>query len=151
MDFFTNPQFQVVLQLILAVVLGALIGLEREYNKKEAGMRTYSLVCLGSTLFTILGFMGFQMVKGTAGVSFDPSRVVQAVAVGIGFLGAGLIIFEKFHTRGLTSAAGLWLTAAVGVALGIQLYFIAIISSVLAIIVLAGFGAIENKLVGPKE
>ena len=80
---FDVPQLQIFYQLTLAVILGGLIGLEREYRRKEAGLRTYALVSLGSALFTIIGIEVFKSFAGVAGVSFDPSRVIQAVAIGI--------------------------------------------------------------------
>jgi len=150
MDFSFNPQLQIFFQLLLATFLGLLIGLEREYKRKEAGMRTFALVCLGAALFTILGFETFQKVIGKTGISFDPSRVIQAVSMGIGFLGAGLIIFRQSHLEGLTTAAGLWLVAAIGIAVGIKLYFIAIFTSLLAIGILSGVRLIEEKILGTK-
>lgn len=149
-DFFANPQLQVLFQLLLATFLGGLVGLEREYRRREAGMRTYALVCLGATLFTILAFEGFQKVVGNVGISFDPSRVIQAVAVGIGFLGAGLIIVRKLRVEGLTTAAGLWVVAAIGLAIGIKLYFIAVFTSFLATGILSGLRLFEEKVLGTK-
>ena len=151
MDFYFNPQLQLFFQLLLAAFLGVLIGLEREYKRKEAGMRTYALVCLGATLFTILSLKLFEQVIGNPGVSFDPSRVVNAVAVGIGFLGGGLIILRKLHIEGLTTAAGLWLTAAVGLAVGARLYFVAIFTSFLVIGILSGLRLLEEKFFGTKR
>lgn len=152
MDFFVNinPQLQVFFQLLLAAFLGALIGLEREYKRKEAGMRTFALVCLGATLFAILAFETFQSVAGDVGISFDPSRMIQAVAVGIGFLGGGLIILRRFHVEGLTTAAGLWVAAAVGIAIGVKLYFVAIFSCFVVIGILSGLRLIEEKFLGTK-
>lgn len=104
------------LRLLLALVLGGIIGLEREYRSKEAGFRTHFLVCLGSALFCLVSQYGFgEMTK-------DVSRVAAQVVSGIGFLGAGTIIFQKNVVRGLTTAAGLWVTAAIGLACGTGLY-----------------------------
>lgn len=138
-------QIQIIFQLVLAVVFGAVIGLEREYKRKEAGFQTYSLVTLGSCLFTILGFEFFNFFSNKAGISFDPSRIIQAVAIGIGFIGAGVIIYRQLQVEGITTAAGLWCAAAIGVAIGAQLYFLALLTTVLAVIVLIGFGEIERK------
>jgi putative Mg2+ transporter-C (MgtC) family protein len=149
-DFWANPQLQIIFQLLLAALLGGLIGLEREYKRKEAGVRTFALVCLGATLFTILGFETFQKVSGNVGISFDPSRVIQAVAVGVGFLGGGLIILRRFHIEGLTTAAGLWLVAGVGVAIGVKLYLVAVFTSFLAIGILSGVRLIEERFLGTK-
>lgn len=137
--------FQLFFQLILAAFLGCFIGLEREIRKKEAGMRTYSLVCLGSALFSILAFEIFNQLNSNPGISFDPSRVIQAVAVGIGFLGAGIIIFREQHVEGLTTAAGLWVVAAIGVAIGSGFYFIAISTALIAMVILSILRITEEK------
>lgn len=139
-----DVQVQLILQLALAVVLGAVLGLEREYKNKGAGLQTYSLVSLGSCLFTILGFELFNSFKGEMGISFDPSRIILAVATGIGFIGAGVIIYRQFYVEGITTAAGLWCSAAIGVAIGTKLYFLAILTTILAIVILFGFGELER-------
>jgi putative Mg2+ transporter-C (MgtC) family protein len=131
-----------LLKLVLAVVLGSIIGLEREYSGKEAGLRTYALVTLGSALFTILGREGF---------SGDPTRVIQAVAIGVGFLGAGIIIDRRSHVQGLTSAAGLWTAAAVGIAIGSGFYWAAIFTTALVVIIISGFRAVEEKILKTKK
>jgi putative Mg2+ transporter-C (MgtC) family protein len=108
--------------------LGGLIGLEREYRAKEAGFRTHFLVALGSTLFCIVSQYGF-------GIDLkDSSRVAAQVVSGIGFLGAGTIIFQKNVVRGLTTAAGLWVTAAIGLACGTGMYVAAIITTVMVLL-----------------
>jgi len=136
---------QVIFQLVLALVLGAAIGLEREFKRKGAGFQTYSLVTLGSCLFTIIGFELFIFFTSKAGISFDPSRIIQAVAVGIGFIGAGVIIYRQPKIEGITTAAGLWCSAAIGVAVGAKLYFLAVITALLAVFVLIVFGEVERK------
>lgn len=136
---------QIIFQLILAIVLGALLGLEREYRRKEAGFRTYSLVTLGTSLFTILGLEFFNLFAGKSGVSFDPSRIIMAIALGIGFIGGGVIILKEHRIEGLTTAAGLWCAAAIGVAIGANFYFLALLTTILAIIILIVFGKIERK------
>ncbi len=139
---------QILLKVVLAVVLGGLIGIEREYKKKEAGLQTYSLVTLGACVFTVIANNIFYLFEGSRGVSFDPSRVVVAVATGIGFIGAGVIIYRRFKVEGLTTAAGLWTSAAIGVALGAGFYFLALVSTVLAVLVLFVLGKIEHKYFG---
>jgi putative Mg2+ transporter-C (MgtC) family protein len=139
---------EVILQLILSVILGGAVGLEREYKRREAGLRTYALVSLGSAFFTIIAFEVFQIFLGQPGVLLDPLRVIQAVAMGIGFIGAGLIIFREKHVEGLTTAAGLWVAAAIGVAVGVKLYFPAIFVTFLAIEILAGLRLVEEKVFG---
>ena len=103
-------------RLLVAGVLGALVGIDREYRAKEAGFRTHFLVALGSALFMIVSKYGFEDILGKEGVGLDPSRIASQVVTGIGFLGAGTIIIQKLFVRGLTTAAGIWTTAAVGLA-----------------------------------
>lgn len=149
MDYF-NQQFPTIIQIVLAVVLGSIVGLEREYRKKEAGLRTYSLVCLGSALFTIIGFELAERFNGSSIISIDPTRVIQAVAVGIGFIGGGLIIYRQFHVEGLTTAAGLWVVSAIGIAVGAELYSAAIFVTILSVIILLYLKVIEEKFFGKK-
>jgi len=137
---------QVVFQLFLATILGALLGLERELKKKEAGLQTYSLVTLGSCLFAILAFSHFNLMKGQVGLDFDPSRVIQAIAIGIGFIGAGSVFKGRSFIEGLTTAAGLWVAAGIGIAVGTEFYFLALVTTLLALIILAGLGWIETKV-----
>jgi putative Mg2+ transporter-C (MgtC) family protein len=140
-----TDQLQIIFQLLLAAFLGGLVGLEREYKRKEAGLRTYSLVCLGATLFTLIALEGFQFLWEKPGVNFDPSRLIQAIAIGIGFIAGGLIIYRQFHIEGLTTAAGLWVVSAIGIAVGAKLYFEAIFVSLVSIAILAGLRIIEEK------
>jgi len=114
--------------------MGAAIGVEREYHAKEAGIRTHLLVAVGSCLFMILSAYGFDAFLAKDHVSFDPSRIASQVVTGIGFIGAGTIIFQKQMVRGLTTAAGLWVTAAIGLACGAGMYMIALISTALVLI-----------------
>lgn len=111
MDFF--------LRLLVAGALGVLIGLEREYRAKEAGYRTHFLVALGSALIMIVSQYGFRdVLQLGANVRFDPARLAAQVVTGIGFIGAGTIILQKQVVRGLTTAAGIWATAGIGLAVG---------------------------------
>ena len=96
-------------RLLVAGVLGAIIGLDREYRAKEAGFRTHFLVALGSALFMIVSKYGFWDILGDTGIGLDPSRIAAQVVSGIGFLGAGTIIIQKLFVRGLTTAAGIYL------------------------------------------
>lgn len=129
-----------VTRLLMATALGALIGVEREYHAKEAGVRTHLLVAVGSCLFMILSAYGFDAFLDQDHVSFDPSRIAAQVVTGIGFLGAGTIILQKQVVRGLTTAAGVWVTAAIGLACGIGMYLIAAVTTV---IVIASLGLIN--------
>ena len=119
---------ELTIRLSFALLLGGAIGIEREYRAKEAGFRTHFLVALGSALFCIVSQYGF-------GVDLkDSSRVAAQVVSGIGFLGAGTIIFQKNVVRGLTTAAGLWVTAAIGLASGTGMYVAAIITTVMVLL-----------------
>jgi len=148
MDCLAN--FQIIFQLFLAAFLGGLVGLEREYKRKEAGLRTYTLVALGSALFTIISFEAFKFFSGKIGVEFDPSRIIGQIVLGVGFLGAGVIIFREARIEGLTTAAGFWVVAAIGAAVGIGFYFPAIFVTFLAILILAGLRLVEEKIFGTK-
>lgn len=120
--------------MMAATAMGAAIGIEREYHAKEAGLRTHLLVALGSCLFMLLSAYGFDAVLGHDHVSYDPSRIASQVVTGIGFIGAGTIILQKQVVRGLTTAAGLWVTAAIGLACGNGMYLIAAITTVIVLI-----------------
>lgn len=124
----TQHLLTVSVRLIVAMALGGLVGLEREYRAKDAGFRTHFLVALGSALFTLISIYGF-----TEGVK-DTSRVAAQVVSGIGFLGAGIIVFQRNVIRGLTTAAGLWVTAAIGMACGVGQYFMAVLVTVLMLV-----------------
>jgi putative Mg2+ transporter-C (MgtC) family protein len=128
-----------ILRLSLATLLGAVIGFEREYHAKEAGVRTHLLVALGACLFMILSAYGFDFMLDRDHVSFDPSRIASQVVTGIGFIGAGTIIFQKNTIRGLTTAAGVWVTAAIGLACGGGLYTLALASTLMVLLGLEAF------------
>ena len=129
--------YEFVLRLFVAAILGGVIGLEREYRAKEAGFRTHFLVALGSGLFMILSQFGFDGVLGNyEQVSLDPSRIASQVVTGIGFIGAGTIIFQKHVVRGLTTAAGLWVTSAIGMTAGAGMYVLSFAATVLVLLCL---------------
>lgn len=110
--------WELVLRLAVAAILGALVGLERERLEWAAGMRTHALVSLGSALFMVVSIFGFSDILNEQHVILDPSRVAAQVASGIGFIGAGTIIFRREVVKGLTTAASIWAVAAVGLAVG---------------------------------
>ncbi len=149
MNFLNNPQFQIFLQLILATLLGAIVGLEREYKRRAAGLRTYSLVSLGAALFTILGLKAAEMYIdfNNSSLGIDPSRIIGQIVLGIGFLGAGLIIIRESRVEGLTTAAGLWVVAAVGAAVGVKLYLIAFFAAFLTLGILSVLRIVEEKFI----
>jgi len=127
---------EVLLRLALAAVLGAAIGVERELREREAGLRTHLLVSVGSALFTIVSAYGFRefLVNGGSVVRADPTRIAAQIVTGIGFLGAGAIIRQGLSVRGLTTAATLWVVAAIGMAAGAGYYSAAAITTVLVIL-----------------
>lgn len=145
MGFLANKEL--LLRLLISAVLGSMIGLERELRAKEAGLRTHFLVTLGSALFMIISQYGFQASVGTAGLrGADQARVAAQIVSGIGFLGAGTIIMQKRVIRGLTTAAGLWVSAAIGMAVGGGLYLIAIAATILTLIGLELFGYLFRNI-----
>ena len=124
-----------IFRAFIAALLGGMIGFEREYRAKEAGLRTHFLVAMGSALFMIVSQYGFNAVLGTS-ITLDPSRVAAQVVSGIGFIGAGTIIFQKHVIKGLTTAAGLWVTSAIGLACGSGLYLLSVASTLLVLLCL---------------
>lgn len=125
--------FDFIFRLLIAGILGAVIGLDREYRAKEAGYRTHFLVSLGSALIMIVSQYGFQEIIKESSVTLDPSRVAAQVVSGIGFIGAGTIIFQKQIVRGLTTAAGIWTAAGIGLAIGAGMYIIGIAATLLTL------------------
>jgi putative Mg2+ transporter-C (MgtC) family protein len=140
------PEHQIILRLVVAAVLGSIVGIERERLNWVAGLRTHMLVCVGSALFMIVSFCGFADVLTKDHVGLDPSRVAAQVVSGIGFLGAGTIIFRQKIVRGLTTAASLWTVAAIGLAVGGGLYVAASTTTLLVVLILAGLKPIERRL-----
>jgi putative Mg2+ transporter-C (MgtC) family protein len=136
---------ELIIRLLLASLFGAFIGLERERKNWTAGMRTHMMVCVGSCLIMIVSAFGFSDVLGEEHVTLDPSRVAAQVISGIGFIGAGTILFLKQGTiRGLTTASGLWTVAAIGLATGGGMYFAAAATTFIALIILWALQPIER-------
>ena len=140
-------ELECILRIFVAALLGGIIGLEREYRAKEAGFRTHFLVALGSALFMIVSAYGFEGAMLTPEHRWDVSRVASQVVSGIGFIGAGTIIFHKSENvvRGLTTAAGLWVTAAIGLACGGGMYVLSIASTFLVLVGLEAFNFFLHK------
>ncbi len=134
-------EYEFILRIFTAAILGGLIGLEREYRSKEAGFRTHFLVALGAALFMIVSAYGFDDVHMSEAHRWDVSRIASQVVSGIGFIGAGTIIFRKSENMvsGLTTAAGVWVVAAIGLACGGGMYKLAIASTLLVLIGLEAF------------
>ncbi|EEM1821120.1 MgtC/SapB family protein [Salmonella enterica subsp. enterica] len=134
-----------LLRIALAGFLGGLIGLERQLRAKEAGLRTHILVGIGSALFMIVSKYGFDDILSESHVALDPSRIAAQVVSGMGFLGAGTIIIQKQIVKGLTTAAGMWVTAAIGLVIGSGLYEIGIFGTILTLIVLEVFRQLSQR------
>jgi putative Mg2+ transporter-C (MgtC) family protein len=138
-----NPELSIGLEVELAVrltaglILGAIIGFERELHRQPAGFRTHSLVALGAALFTIVSAYGFS------GPMVDPTRIAAQIVSGIGFIGAGTILQHRGNIRGLTTAASLWSVAAIGTAAGAGLIVMAVVGTILILVVLAVLDRIE--------
>jgi len=141
--------FEIVFRLFAALLAGGLIGLERSHRGRPAGFRTHALVCLASGLLMLVTVYETHWVaKAAAGtnVVIDPTRMAQGIMTGIGFLGAGAIIKEGFSVRGLTTAASIWITAAIGVLIGVGFYSAAMIGTALALGTLSLFRWVEAHL-----
>lgn len=133
----------ILLRMILAIIVGGMIGLERQIDRKPAGLRTHMLVSLGAAIFVISGLSNVPAASG------DYTRIIQGITTGVGFLGAGEIISRsdrrKIQVRGLTSAAAIWVSAALGVAIGAGLWFVGVAGAVLTLFVLWGVKQFETR------
>jgi putative Mg2+ transporter-C (MgtC) family protein len=127
----------ILAQIVVAAALGAAVGAEREINSRPAGLRTHMLVCVGAAIFTLVG----AQIGGT-----DPTRIAAGVVTGIGFIGGGAIVREGITARGLTTAASLWVTAAIGVAIGLRAWSAGVIGTVTALVVLYVVRMMEHTL-----
>lgn len=142
-----TPEWVIALRLGLACLLGGLIGLEREIGNHDAGLRTHILVALASCVFTLVAWEIYQHIRAIEQpATGDPVRIIEAVTAGAGFLAAGIIFQSGAKVHGLTTGAGVWTAAAIGVACGSGAYAIAGITTALVLIVLFGLGAIKKKM-----
>ena len=139
--FDMNPEIEYIMRLVIAGLVGGAIGFERELRAKEAGLRTHFLVALGSALFMIISKYAFLDSE-----RFDAARVAAQVVSGIGFIGAGTIIFQKNSVKGLTTAAGMWVTAAIGLACGAGMYWAALSASAFTILCLEAMHFAHRKM-----
>jgi putative Mg2+ transporter-C (MgtC) family protein len=121
-------EYEAIIKIIIAAILGGLIGLQRELDQEAAGLRTHMLVCIGATLFTIVSL--YSSYVG------DPTRIASGIVTGIGFLGAGTIFKDNNKIRGLTTAADLWVIASIGMAIGFGYYGLGIISTIIILVIL---------------
>ena len=140
-------RYQLVLRLVLAAALGGMIGLEREHSGKPAGFRTNLLICLGAALITEVSYMVAQDGHNLWGATSDPGRIAAQVVSGIGFLGAGTILRNRGNVQGLTTAATLWVVAAIGMAVGARAYLAAMVSTSLVMMALMLLGRVEDHLI----
>lgn len=144
-----NINVQITVHLLAAILAVGVIGLERSYHGRPAGFRTHTLVCLASSLLMLVTMFQWQWLPaGTSmeTVRTDPTRMAQGIMTGIGFLGAGVIFKEGLSVRGLTTSASIWMTAAIGILIGIGFYFPAILATVLTLGTLSVFRWFERKL-----
>ncbi|RKN71836.1 MgtC/SapB family protein [Paenibacillus ginsengarvi] len=144
-------ELQLSLRLVLALVFGGLVGIEREQNNHPAGFRTHILVCLGACLIMLLSIYGFSQFADEPNVRLDPARLAAQVITGIGFLGAGTIIFNGNSISGLTTAASLWVVAAIGLATGAGFYYSAVLTTVFVLLSLWILNKVEKKWLGGKR
>ena len=137
-----------LIRLLAAVLAGGIIGLERTYHGRPAGFRTHTLVCMASSLLMLLTIYQWQLLKDVPieTIRIDPTRMAQGIMTGIGFLGAGVIMREQLTIRGLTTAASIWITASIGIIIGMGFYGPGVMATVLAVGVLSTFRWIESKM-----
>ena len=138
-------EWVVVFRLVFAAVLSGMIGFEREFHGRAAGFRTHILLCIGSTLVMLTSMHIFDVYYGK--VAVDPARIAAGVVTGIGFLGAGTIMHSRSAVRGLTTAASLWVVAALGLAVGSGMYFGAVVTTILTVITLYLFSRVEHVMI----
>lgn len=143
------PQHIIAIRLLIAAVLGAMIGFERQWHTAEAGLRTHILIAVAAALFTILAFEIYHTLPmGDGQGRADPIRAVEAVTAGIAFLGAGAIFRNGGGVQGLTTGAGMWLAGAVGLATALGHYVIAAGTALLAVLVLAALRVLSHRVIG---
>jgi putative Mg2+ transporter-C (MgtC) family protein len=144
----SNEYAEMALHLVIALAAGGIIGLERSYHGRPAGFRTHALVCVASTVLMILTVYHVKWFEASflERVTIDPTRMAQGIMTGIGFLGAGVIMKEGLTVRGLTTAASIWITAAIGILIGVGFYFPAGVATALTLIVLSVFRWIERRM-----
>ena len=144
----SDVYIQILLRLVAALAAGAIIGLERSFRGRAAGFRTHALVCVASSLLMLITVYEQEWFTSTEGIHgvIDPTRMAQGIMTGIGFLGAGVIVKEGLTVRGLTTAASIWVTAAIGILTGIGFYFAAGIGVVLTLGTLSVFRWIEGRM-----
>ncbi len=153
LDFWSSSALQVNLVIFLnlfgALLLGCLVGYERAYNGRAAGMRTYGLVCMASAALTVIAGFPLSWYAGHGMPSIagnDPTRIIQGIVTGVGFLGAGVIMKEGMSITGLTTAASIWASSAIGIMVGVGFYAAAIMLTLLSALCMLGLGRLESRL-----
>jgi putative Mg2+ transporter-C (MgtC) family protein len=144
-------EFEALFRIAVATLLGALLGFEREVTAKPAGLRTHMLVALGSALFMVGSILLTQDFSTGILVGVDPTRIGSTIVTGVGFLGAGMILRSGNRVFGLTTAAGIWVAAAIGMLVGAGYYIVSIFGTVLCLITLVGLRVVERRLVRRTE
>lgn len=140
-------EWDIVIKLIFAALLGSLIGFERRYIGKEAGIKTYALVALGAALFTILGREAISyFYLPNLNIPYDAGRILSYIVMGVGFLGSGIILHQGLHIKGLTTAAGVWVTAAIGIAAALGLFLIAAFTSFFVLVIFMVVKRLEKHM-----
>jgi putative Mg2+ transporter-C (MgtC) family protein len=144
----------IITRILVAILLGSVIGLERQLNCKVAGIKTHILVCVGSTVFTLLslyGFTGLSVIGEVAKLTHDPARIAAQIIPGIGFIGAGAIWKSNSNVVGITTASTLWITASVGMAVGSGYFFLSIFTTFAVLFSILIFRHVESKFINVTE
>lgn len=147
MNFISDIELEFSIRIIIALALGLLIGIERVRSHKIAGPRTYALVSMGAALFVVTG----EIVHEILNVNVDSLRIAAQIVVGIGFLGGGMIMFKNGEKTGLTTAAGLWVAAAIGVACGFGFFTLATIATIATVLTFTLLWTVEDKYIAPHD
>ena len=147
MEFISDIELEFSVRIIIALILGLILGIDRVRAHKIAGPRTYALVSMGAALFVVTG----EIVHETLNVDVDSLRIAAQIVVGIGFLGGGMIMFKNGEKTGLTTAAGLWVAAAIGVACGFGFFTLAGVATIATVITFTALWTVEDKFIAPHE
>lgn len=144
-ELLTDLHTEIFIRIVVSVIFGFAIGLEREVTNKSAGLRTQALVCLGSTIYTLMSVYGFDLHTTSLMLRNDPARVAAQITSGVGFIGAGVVLRHGTSVYGLTTAATLWVSAAIGMAVGVGSFFAATVGTLVTVLVLISLRALEKN------
>ena len=145
--FFQLPYVELLVQLLLSLFLGALIGVERKLANQTAGMRTFALVSMGSTIFSLISIHAPSFLSMGTAINYDPTHIAAQIVTGVGFIGAGVIFFDQSRLKGVTTAAGLWLAAAIGMSVAFKFYVMALFATTLTLFVFVIFYPLERRTI----